>query len=307
MISQFSKSNVEWPTIRVNGMNAGQLHHKVFANQNAPNSVLGHRMWLETTTSKRHSILLLLTCTVFNFLAVAGSAKAGDNATLERQLELTTKPLNDLRDRFTNSLEKDADRALTSNKIRPEFRERTREKLLAALNVFKTTGQLPTDDDLIDRSIGYLEEFYTRRYIAFKKYDSFEKKYASDSDLLSLIERERQRWSPPGGQLAQSRQRWHGTRTFKDGNTVDFHVHIDLIDGQAVEGTLWQDADTIYKKGWKYKGVLDGSRFTLQTTQRIDGNGAIFVSRGYIIGKRMVMKSFDDKGAPIDRSFSVRL
>jgi len=196
-------------------------------------------------------------------------------------------------------------RQMQSLKANRSLPAETRHRYISDLQVQRTNfikrQELPAFDFMLPTTIDYLDTLHAAATPIRVQFDrQLEQRVGTpEFDQISAAKALWQQ-NLPGRDAIAAGAEFHGTRTFLQGNAVDFHFHIRACQHDSFSGQIWQDVHNIgAKTGWAYEAKLEGNRILLTTTKMLHGQPRKLDFRGYIIDRRIVMTLTHKNGKPL--------
>ena len=185
------------------------------------------------------------------------------------------------------------DREVTRSKTIPA---ETKANYLTSLREqredFDNYAMLPEDDAMLPAVIAYLDTIHTSALPVFQSFENAMQEAVRMKGDVERIAAVKDKWLEelPDAGAVQPRTAFHGNRRWKNGVTLDFHLHINKFEKNSFNGAIWQDVHSIPgKTGWEYHGKLEGNQMVLVSTKMLHGAQRRIEFRGYVIGDRIVM------------------
>jgi hypothetical protein len=188
-----------------------------------------------------------------------------------------------------------------SHDVSPEVRNAKIEVLKDQKSRFENEYELPNYDNMLPATIQYLDLLHEAATPMRKWFDQALEDAVGSGEKYDTLAAAKKTWQSelPGRDEFGPNTEFHGTNTFLNGKTVDCHLDVWNINGNVFVGQIWQNTASVPDKtGWQYEARLEGNQFLLETTKMIHGNPLQVSLRGYVIGRRIIMKITHLDGKP---------
>ena len=225
------------------------------------------------------------------WLLISAVAVAADSSkSFEKDLKVYQKDKKDADTKMGKAFDKIAAQIRNNKSLPPETRNRHFMQIQAEKERFTKSNQLPESDDMLPATIAYLNELHDKRLKVQRTFDDALSNAIGNQPEFDRISTAKDAWQAdlPSRYEFVKNTEWHGNRTFENGTTVDFHVHVFDVQNNSFEGHLWQDVFTGGKSGWVYEGMMEGNAIVLKTIKMLHGNPRTIEFRGFVIGRRLV-------------------
>ncbi len=229
---------------------------------------------------------------ILTLMVNAGLVHAQGDAKLNKQWEAWKSA----KEKAGKRMQQAFDRKIVDYKKNRQLPAETRNAHVTKLQEqkleFVKSGELPQFDDMLPATIDYLDMLQTAAAPLQSNFERALEQAIGKGAEFDAIEELKEQWQselPSRDELAGNSE-FHGTRTFSDGVTIDFHFHVHQFENNTFGGHIWQDVHNVVgKAGWEYEAKLEGNQFLVTTRKMLHGTPRKLNFRGYIIGRRVVM------------------
>lgn len=248
--------------------------------------------------SSRFRIALVLA--VLPLTAAAGQSPkappAGKNGPqMPAELEAPVKGYLKAEAAAKEKLLKDIDKAIDHIrllKLDPSVREKHMNEVKEAREQFEKNGVLPTHNDLILKTIRYLNTLGTARAEFNNKYlaATKEARRTKDDDKHTQLVKAKAAFDEKAAGREQfgSDTRWSGTRHNGKRN-VDVNLNIGKVTGNSFTGTYVQNPGSANRFVMEFEGLLNGNVIEVITTSVKKEDTRVLKFTGYVIGDRIIL------------------
>jgi len=235
-------------------------------------------------------------------MLLAGTVTAQDSDKWEKGLDDWKAEKKKVDKRMIQAFDK-IEASVKKNKSLPaETRNRHISSLQEQQARFENSQTLPESDLMLQATVDYLDALHAKAIPLRKLFDQALEKEVGNKIRFDEISVAKEKWQAelPGREELTGGSEWHGTRTFPNGTTVDFHFHVFKIEDNSFKGHIWQDVGSVAgKTGWEFEAKREGNQVLLTTTKMLHGAARTVGFRGYVIGRRLVLTHTTYDGKPV--------
>lgn len=158
---------------------------------------------------------------------------------------------------------------------------------------FEKDGTLPGCDDMLVPMWDHLYRLHTARKPVAFAYDAALKKctQAGDTETGLKLANEKAKYDEklPGRDTFQANTHWRGHRAIA-GNNLDFALHVESCEGNAVKGRMWQERGKPSAAELVVEGKLDGNYIQLKRVKVVKGKPRDLRFAGFVMEDRLVFQ-----------------
>lgn len=224
-------------------------------------------------------------------VVVAGTARGQGSESLDKKQKTFETKKKDADKKMVQAFDKVVENIQRDKSLPVETRSRRIASVQAEKATFESANDLPESDVMLGATVEYLNLLQLLRADLQKAFEVALEKALGDKPEFDRISNEKAVWEAklPGRDEFTSNSNWFGNRTFSNGTTVEFNVHVFGIENNSFKGHIWQDFRSVSgKSGWEFEGKIEGNKVMLTTTKMLHGSARRLDLQGYVIGKRLI-------------------